>query len=221
MDALYVPYTTDPESASNLPHWEEPEGGPDVELPVATQLKPFGRNTASAGAITPDTGGGDLPVDLSDYADEFKGVTLRSPLVLAGWGFDTNGDPVPGEMVDGVSGPEIQFVQGYKTRADLWKAGPVDLKWDDNRKLWTSKPDSPWYLGEVKTDIDPRGSGLAIRQQKGSFGLWEDAGHEDSIHNPHDIVLPSGLRVRYTSKYTGWNDLVAEPFHYTECSGTT
>lgn len=56
-------------------------------------------------------------------------IGLRGPLVVAGWGFDTEGNPVPG------SGGA--FPGNYLHEPATWKAGPVDLLWDEYRAVWT------------------------------------------------------------------------------------
>lgn len=56
-------------------------------------------------------------------------IGLRGPLLMAGWGYDWEGNPVPGE------GGE--FSSNYLTHSENWKAGPVDLLWDERRGVWT------------------------------------------------------------------------------------
>jgi len=61
-----------------------------------------------------------------------RGVGLRAPLVLTGWGFDTNAAPVPAD-----TGNARIFASGAFKDPSLWKSGPVDLRWDNDRKVWT------------------------------------------------------------------------------------
>ena len=75
-------------------------------------------------------------------------ISLRGPLVVTGWGYDTNGNPVPasadaiGAMTGG--GADVRSkkgnpggrVGGHLTKSDTWKSGPVDLRWDNIRKVW-------------------------------------------------------------------------------------
>ena len=67
--------------------------------------------------------------------ENIRAIGLKAPLVLTGWGFDTNGNPVP---VD--TGNSSQFASGAFSNPALWKTGPVDLRWDDERKVWTGGP---------------------------------------------------------------------------------
>jgi len=94
-------------------------------------------------------------------------MALRGPLVIAGWGYDTNGLPVPNmkydadhkegdpnspdfgkqkytprqmKAIDGQGNQNDQkhFIPNHLTRQDKWKVGPVDLRWDRERKVWTA-----------------------------------------------------------------------------------
>ena len=53
-------------------------------------------------------------------------------MIGVGWGRDINGDPVP-------ANPEKsgEYHPDFRTNTSLWKAGPVDLRWDDDRGVWT------------------------------------------------------------------------------------
>jgi hypothetical protein len=108
---------------------------------------------------------------------------LRGPLVMAGWGFDTEGYPVPNasgepKQLDNEGYPkriqsledlqggfqnypgtilgknqeirdgkwtkpkkENEFMKGWGLRPDSWPVGPVDLRWDESRKVWTAASD--------------------------------------------------------------------------------
>ncbi len=54
---------------------------------------------------------------------------LRGPLILSGWGYDIADRPVPGD-IRGLD-EETPGNRGS------WKSGPVDLKWDEERKVWS------------------------------------------------------------------------------------
>ena len=62
-----------------------------------------------------------------------KTIALRGPLILSGWGYDVSGNPVPAK-----DGDPTEFHENTGTDRSLWKTGPVDLKWDDDRKMWSS-----------------------------------------------------------------------------------
>jgi hypothetical protein len=60
---------------------------------------------------------------------DIRSVAHRAPLILSGPGYDTSGNPVP----TGESG--VMHPQAYSDPS-LWKTGPLDVRWDDAKKLW-------------------------------------------------------------------------------------
>ena len=61
-------------------------------------------------------------------------IGLRGPLMLSGWGFDIADRPVP---AGGVSGDDaFKFASNIVSDRRTWKSGPVNLMWDDERKVW-------------------------------------------------------------------------------------
>ena len=86
-------------------------------------------------------------------------VGLRGPLVIAGWGYDTKGLPVPNMKFDADdkdkdgaqqytpaqmrTDDKKHFIPNHLRRQDKWKVGPVDLRWDRKRKVWTGGTNTP------------------------------------------------------------------------------
>jgi hypothetical protein len=60
---------------------------------------------------------------------EVRAVALRAPVMVAGWGFDAN------RLQVGPGGSSAL----YKTQVSGWRAGPVDMHWDEMRGVWTSR----------------------------------------------------------------------------------
>ena len=73
---------------------------------------------------------------------EARPVCLRGPVWIGGWGYDENGNPTP-------SGADGEFISNYKSRTDQWKVGPLDVRWNDSRKVWGFPPGGGYYLGKV------------------------------------------------------------------------
>ena len=63
---------------------------------------------------------------------------IRGPLMVAGWGSDLADKPVPGKGGSGMSA--FTFDSAAIGNRTLWKTGPVDLKWDYERKVWSGGP---------------------------------------------------------------------------------
>ncbi len=58
-----------------------------------------------------------------------RGIAIRAPLVLSGFGVDTSGNYVP------ASGSSLHPNALWDT--SLWKTGPLDVRWDEERGVWT------------------------------------------------------------------------------------
>lgn len=86
--------------------------------------------------------GSGSPVDLYFEKDHYarhtvetsgiRSVGLKAPMVLTGWGYDINDLPVPRE-----SESSTTFHPHASWNTHLWKSGPVDLRWDEERGVWT------------------------------------------------------------------------------------
>lgn len=112
-------------------------------ISFALNYNPYDSGVDGSGGFVGSTGlypnGNGSPVDINFEKDHFarhtvetqgiRGVGLRSPIILSGPGYDTAGNPVPG--TSGVPHPEAAW------NTSLWKTGPVDLRWDESRGVWT------------------------------------------------------------------------------------
>ena len=142
-----------------MPHFEEPEAGAD--LPTVEDLNPYGEDNGIALFFPDQTNLPDnLANDIKNYGGAVKSIGLKAPIVVGGWGYDIDGKPVPADSEDG-----SVFADGYKKRADLWKVGPLDIRWDDKRKVWSTGGGGvgitnikPFVL---KENLLPGGSALA------------------------------------------------------------
>jgi hypothetical protein len=65
--------------------------------------------------------------------EHVRSVGLRAPMVLTGWGFDLDGKPVPADSADSTA-----FASGAFRDPSNWKSGPLDVRWDDDRKVWAA-----------------------------------------------------------------------------------
>lgn len=113
----------------------------------------IGQPVSSSGSGVNDRNPESLVFDI-DYeirgkieAQNVRSVGLRSPMVLSGWGFDTEGNPVPS------SGDSIHPEAFWNPR--VWKTGPVDLRWDDDRKVWTGGTQVKIYLSKMTNVYNP------------------------------------------------------------------
>lgn len=100
----------------------------------------------------------------NDDTKDLRSVGLRLPAVFAGFGYTTEGFPVPNKYEqkywdDSAYNPssgvrkheERMFAKDVRARADIWKAGPIDLRWDEPRKMWVAAPEV--VVGYTLSDI--------------------------------------------------------------------
>ncbi len=70
---------------------------------------------------------GEIPYDV-----HYRSMAHNAPMILAGWGFDTDGKPYPRDAANAT-----WFCQDFAMRKDRWFAAPIDLRIDLKRRVWT------------------------------------------------------------------------------------
>lgn len=172
LDSLFCPYVIglNWENDAVLPYWEEPS---DSGI-NSTNLNPFNPNKSMVDANKyfnegPNLGfynntksvGPDSVDDLWQYGnirrretidlDKIRSVGFKAPIILTGWGYDTGGKPVPADT----GNPDI-FASGAFRDPSLWKSGPLDARWDDQRKVWSAGGSSTKvFLSKVTNTYNP------------------------------------------------------------------
>jgi hypothetical protein len=136
MDGIFRPFTTNVEASSiGMPYFRTPASGAD--FPTSSDLNPYRSGTDIVMALR----GSSLPDDLTLHRDpyfesDWRGMAFRGPLVIAGWGYDSDGKPVPNESGGVGETRTDNFASGYLQNQGLWPVGPVDLPWDADRGVW-------------------------------------------------------------------------------------
>jgi hypothetical protein len=139
MDGIFMPYSVNP-MYSGMPHFQTPTSG--TSGPTVNDLNPWGSgdhvmtdiNFVSWGDTYPDISGVELPLRPVNSGVDYQNIRaigLRGPLVLSAWGYATDGSPVP-------SGSDGQFLPNFRQKSNEWPTGPVDLRWDKDRKVWVA-----------------------------------------------------------------------------------
>lgn len=122
LEGLFRPFSTNTSFDGLMPHTEAPSGVTGGLL--ATSLNPFpGSDIDIYSAGTSFT--------FSNYggsATDARLLALRGPLMVAGWGYG----------IDGSNPTTIAGTGTYLLDQRTWRCGPVDLLWDDRRKVWTN-----------------------------------------------------------------------------------
>jgi hypothetical protein len=184
IESIFTPYSTDYNSSGDFPSFERPTSSSldatSLYLNPFNPLNIFGSGQGSGNTwvnsghniIAASVGSGlgnptgvaptgelykQNPENFvfdSDYTargkvetQKVRAMGLRSPLILSGWGFDVNGNPVPASG-DGIHPDTF-------TDPRVWKTGPVDLRWDDDRKVWTGGTQVKIYLVKMTNEYTP------------------------------------------------------------------
>jgi hypothetical protein len=169
MDGLFCPYYIGQSGNTHdtLPVWSDPDPAfsgvvnskklnpfnPDGLLPNALAFYESGHNILLTNTLSSsgDTNFGDLN-PYKDIAERdsivnsgHKSVGFRGPMVLTGPGYDIDGFPVPA------------IGDSYHPDAfrdpSLWKSGPVDHRWDEERGVWGGP--TPFYLIKFTNVYNP------------------------------------------------------------------
>jgi hypothetical protein len=164
---FFKPYTTNVTSPSGA-HYE----APIVSTIIASErLNPFGRNTLFEGVAVGPSKPASFESDpeyIYDNRDDVRSYGFKNPLTFVGPGYDIHGYPIPNQKaawtasgVYGNSPPAALFrtndtgstsVLLSDVPESLWKAGPLDMRWDQYRKVWTSRYGVyPGFITAVRT----------------------------------------------------------------------
>lgn len=105
------------------------------------------------------------------YANDYRFMALRGPLILQGWGYDTNGKPIPNsaDSESAISGNgqfvstslTDKFLSDFLKKPQTWPVAPVDLRFDRNRNLWVAPPEYELVTATCTENILPYMSGAA------------------------------------------------------------
>ena len=129
----------------------------------------IGRVTPASSVVMPIQGALDGTVGDSDYQNDYAAFALRGPLIIGGWGHDTNGFPIPnkadvsGNAFGGIFTEENlqhKFMDNFLRNPGTWPVGPVDLRWDRARACWVSPPPFRFVRGTLQENVPVGGSGL-------------------------------------------------------------
>jgi len=132
IEGLLRPFSTDPNNET-FAHHEESNDGINVG-----KINPFKSGHDMLWLAQGDSFAGYYPKD-NNAVNDIRPLGLRGPVEVVGWGYDIIGKPIPNKNEGDLSTQNMSddFLDDYMSRCDKWKAGPVDLRWDKWRKVWT------------------------------------------------------------------------------------
>jgi hypothetical protein len=131
----------------------QPTSTSDISGPITTIHQPahmvrFSLGSGTGHDIEYVARDGVYPVNLSvsypsgNYSTQnwYRAQGLKLPAVGVGWGFDIYGKPVPNREEINGRGTTAYFEDDWLGKPQNWKAGPIDLRWDNERGVWTAPP---------------------------------------------------------------------------------
>jgi hypothetical protein len=102
----------------------------------------------------------------------YRFLSLRGPLMLQSWGYDTQGYPIPNQFGDEgndftetTTATGTKFKEDWLSKPSQWPAAPVDLRYDRQRGVWVSPPAYSLELAVSATGIGagmPFGSSSSV-----------------------------------------------------------
>ena len=173
------PYTT----KAIINAWDGRKNGSDAGFVISSIV--FGSkfddyqisHNTTGPTINSDT---DSDEDLRQAQTNFRVPALRGPLVLQGWGYDTSGKPIPNSNDNEHNALYGQFRQDKLTDKFLynwlenprtWPVGPIDLRFDRERGVWTCPSPNKIVVARLKTHLCPNGSATAQLLNPESNGI--------------------------------------------------
>lgn len=121
-----------------------------------------------------------------------QAMVTKGPIYLSGWGYDICGLPMPHSNVP-TSGR--YFDPRTSVNRAIWKTGPVDLRWDDDRKVWTGGTEV--IEGKMFTalpggnfEAPTIGTGIIYRGKALKYSTFRLATNEDATQKPDPYGVP-------------------------------
>ena len=146
LDGFFVPVSFGSgTTVSGMPNYPYLTGS-GHESPNANNLNPYYNGDVEGIGLIAVGEDPESSEAINTIGMDVRGLALKAPIVLAGWGYDIDDRPVPSMInpnfgtsdVNGSGTSRYTFASGYKTDTDQWKVGPLDVRWDDDRKVWAA-----------------------------------------------------------------------------------
>jgi len=179
---------------NKLPFFDNPRGGLVSGVQTSENMNPFQPGNDMEwllNGINTYSGLHNRKVDDS-LPYQQKPLGVRGPIVLNGWGWDLVGNPTPnasGESSTAYTNlSENSFTDNYLKKSNEWKTGPVELRWDDIRKLWCS-PYPIW--GKFSSTVNSKTYGdmrIYINDVQSSYYM--------KVYNPWSSSVESNMLVK-------------------------
>ena len=106
------------------------------------------------------------------YANDYRFLAFKGPMMLHGWGYDLQGKPVPNEADSpsqskqgNFTGEALtdNFLPGFLRDSHTWPTAPIDLRYDRARGVWTT-PQPPRFMKVILETEDEDITELAVNE---------------------------------------------------------
>jgi hypothetical protein len=111
------------------------------------------------------------PDDNDKYADDYRFIAMRGPIVLHSWGYDLDGKPVPNASDTEEAAKQgifkntylkDEFLQDWLKKPASWPAAPIDLRFDRERGLWVSPQSYKIVVAKITEPVLCYSEGKAV-----------------------------------------------------------
>lgn len=176
LDGLFTPFAT--YTHDSLPSFSTNITG---DFPSLDDLNPYksGEYTNTKIIARDST----LPQSLYGISQtgEYRGLCLKGPVILSGWGYDINDKPTPNKTPNS---PSDEFLTDYKKDSTKWPTGPIDLRWDADRGVWAAGGGNKILEGVMQTLLTPGATA--------SMSVWDS---NENIIDTVQVEDAAGWRV--------------------------
>lgn len=148
------------------------------------------------------------------YSQDYRFLAMRGPLVLHGWGYDTDGKPVPNaadceeDTKIGIFKPENlkdEFMSDWLQKPSTWPVAPVDLRLDRERGVWVAPREHRLVVVEILEDIPGYGKGAGKLITNNQYGKkLQDSDGQDVNDNNTRIVVEDRIGSYYPTGSIGY-----------------
>jgi len=169
LDGVFRPFSVDTEN-TKITTFEEVAAA-DTRVTVygagfnvdVSDITPF-LYPSDFGFLT--TGTDEDTFDVNTRAEEYdatkcRGIGVRSPVILVGWGYT-----ISGKTTQQLAEEEGEEDGGIRPLG--WKAGPLDVRWDEVRKVWCN----PGIIDGIAQTNIPAGSSGLLRDGNTDYLVW-------------------------------------------------
>ena len=123
--------------------------------------------------------------DPDKYAEDYRFLGLRGPIVLHAWGYDLDGKPVPNASDNDSAAKngtftkdnlKDKFLKDWLNKPKTWPVGPLDLRFDRERGVWVSPPGYKIVVAQLTENLEPNSSAKARLVNKNAIDNSEYGG---------------------------------------------